>query len=135
MVSDMHDLKKQIFYDMLALAGRVFVVVRHSEGVEIGSRGFLPAEREKGLVLVFNSRMNFSWDDSGISAKLVFGSTTENCFIPHREIVSIFSPELSAQFSVSAADSEPEPDKTEKTLPEKPASDSKVVKVDFNKKK
>jgi hypothetical protein len=135
MISDINELKRKVFFEMLNLTGRAFVLVEHTHEVVIGKRGFLPAEKEKGLILVFNSRMNFEWDDSGISANLVFGSTPEKCFIPHDAVVSIFSPELSAQFSVSPKEKQTILEKPEKIFPEKEASGDKVVKVDFNKKR
>jgi hypothetical protein len=133
---DLNGLKKRVFFDMLDLAGRVFVLVRHSDNVVIGKRGFLPGERENGLVLVFNNKMKFRWDEPGISAQLVFGRTDEQCFIPHEDIVSIFSPELLAQFTVSPDErniAAPVPAQT--TEPEKKTARPKVVKVDFKKKK
>jgi hypothetical protein len=133
MISDITDLKKKVFFEMLNLTGRVFILVEDSQDVLIGKRGFLPAEKEKGLILVFNSRMNFEWDDSGISAHLVFGSTPEKCFIPHDSIVSVFSPELSAQFSVSPQGKHTTDTKSEKSLIEKEALGDNVVRIDFNK--
>lgn len=141
MVSSLDDLKKRIFYDMLDLAGRVFILAGYSGDVIIGNRGFLPEEKEKGIVLVFNKRMNFEWTNSGISANLVFGAETHQCFIPHESIVSVFSPELSAQFSVSpspatggkdAGEAKKKPEARKK--PER-STDEKVVRVDFNRKK
>jgi hypothetical protein len=140
MVLSLDDLKKRIFYDMLDLAGRVFILARYSGDVVIGNRGFLPEEKEKGIVLVFNRRMNFEWTNSGISAKLVFGAETHQCFIPHDSIMSVFSPELSAQFVVS-----PTPvtgGKGTGQTKKKPglrgksgrSTDEKVVRVDFNRK-
>lgn len=142
MVQDRNELKRKVFYDILNIVGRAFVLVRYSDDVVIGKRGFLPAEKEKGLVLVLNSRMNFEWDDSGISATLVFGNTPEKCFIPADAVVSVFSPELSAQFSIIPGEKEAPGEKAEKK-PEKVKSegkgkatgDKKVVKVDFSKKK
>jgi len=133
MISDITDLKKKVFFEMLNLTGRVFILVEDSQDVIIGKRGFLPTEKEKGLILVFNSRMNFEWDDSGISAHLVFGSTPEKCFIPHHSIVSVFSPELSAQFSLSSQGKHKTDTKSEKCLIEKEASVNNVVRIDFNK--
>ncbi len=143
MVSSLNELKKRIFFDMLDLVGRVFILVSYSPGVIIGKRGFLPEEKEKGIVLVFNRRMNFDWGVDGISAKLVFGAVTHQCFIPVKSIVSVFSPELSAHFSVSAASSPA--GEEEEALPEKLASEpadkqaksagDNVVRIDFNKKK
>jgi hypothetical protein len=142
MVSSLNELKKQVFYDMLSLAGRVFILARYSEDVTIGKRGFLPEEKEKGIVLVFNKRMDFEWTDSGISAELVFGSVTHQCFIPHDAIMSVFSPELSAQFAVAptSESGSKEAGDPKKILPgvrKKPdrSPDDNVVRVDFNKKK
>lgn len=137
--SEMNNLKKHIFYEMLNLAGRVFILVRHSDDVIIGRRGFLPEEKEKGLVLVFNSRMNFVWDDEGISVKLVFGAVTEQCFIPAGRIASVFSPELNAQF-VMAEEGEGkavavDPEKPKKPFKKKTPPIDNIISVDFKRKK
>ena len=135
MASNLEELKKQVFFDMLSIAGRVFVAVGYGDDVVVGKRGFLPQEKEKGLVLVFNQKMNFTWDDIGITATLVFGSTPEKCFIPHDKIMTIFSPEMNAQFSIFPKE------QTETDQPETPivarrsSSDEKVIKVNFSKKK
>ena len=133
MAQDLTDLKKHIFFELLDLAGRVFVLVGHSDNVRIGERGFLPEEKEKGLVLVFNRTMNFEWNAQGISATLGFGTKNEKCFIPSESIVSVFSPDLNAQFSVSPAARRPS---QTKQAAEKGSSPSieKVIKVDFGKK-
>ena len=133
MSHDLTSLKKHIFFELLGLARRVFILVKYSEDVLIGERGFLPEEKEKGIILVFNPAMNFSWDDQGISATLGFGAKTEKCFIPPDSILSIFSPELNAQFSSSPP--------MQETVQKKPArkadyalSKEKVIKVNFSKK-
>lgn len=143
MAKDLNDLKKQIFFEMLDLAGRVFIVVRYADTVIIGNRGFLAEEKERGLVLVFNRMMQFDWSENGIHATLGFGPKTEKCYIPPDEIIAIFSPELAAQFVTSSEHKEiPElPHKTsqEGKQPARPelkaVSGNKVVKVDFSKKK
>ncbi len=142
METKLSELKKRIFFDMLELVGRVFILARYSTDVVIGSRGFLPEEKEKGIVLVFNKRMDFDWGEEGISAKLVFGSATHQCFIPLESIISVFSPELSAQFSasqepLSSGKGEGGPKKRASKSGGKTvrSSGSKVVRVDFNKKK
>lgn len=142
MASNINELKKQVFYELLKLAGRVFLLVNYSEDVIIGSRGFLPEEKEKGLVLVFNDKMQFEWTGTGISARLVFGSKTETCILPSDSILSVFSPELSAHFSVSQLNQPPSQKRSERNQKaEKTKQDpthsrgKKVVKVDFGKKK
>jgi hypothetical protein len=133
---NLHELKKHIFFEMLGLAGRVFVLVRHSDNVVIGKRGFLPEEKEKGLVLVFNKKMNFQWDQSGISAKLVFGATSEHCFIPDDDILSVFSPELLAHFTVSPDERHSSETASSRTSePQRKSSGEKVVQLDFKRKK
>jgi hypothetical protein len=134
MTKDLNELRKQVFYEMLGLAGRVFVAVGYGDDVVIGKRGFLAQEIEKGIILVFNQKMNFTWDDEGITATLVFGTTPEKCYIPQSRIMTIFSPELNAQFSTF-----PQKETTSQDLQkedtEKPSADEKVIKVDFKKKK
>ncbi len=133
MPKDLADLKKHVFFELLDMAGRVFIHVSYSDDVLIGERGFLTEEKEKGLILVFNTGMKFEWNEQGISATLGFGTKTEKCFIPPESITSIFSPELNAQFSVAPA--------TKEAVKGKAAvqkagfqSKEKVIKVDFGKK-
>lgn len=140
MQKEINELKKKVFYEMLNLGGRVFILVRYSDNVMIGKRGFTEEEKKNGIILVFNQRMNFSWDDSGISATLVFGTTPERCFIPSDDIIFVFSPELRSQFIVSPES--PEEGKIEegsKSASEdkvsEPIKEEKVVKVDFSRKK
>ncbi|MBI5101184.1 MAG: hypothetical protein HZB33_05050 [Nitrospirae bacterium] len=139
MSNGLHELKKRNFFEMLDLAGRVFIVVRHADNVVIGNRGFLPEEKEKGIVLVFNRMMNFDWSDSGISATLGFGTKTEKCFIPIDNISAIFSPELSAQFIISEENKAKFQPKVIERSKGKPVhsgkSENKVVTVDFKKNK
>jgi len=133
----LEELKKQVFYDMLNMADRVFIAVRYGEDVVIGKRSFLPEEKEKGLVLVFNRKMNFTWDDAGISVTLVFGTSPEKCFIPQESIITIFSPELNAQFSALSNEGEDakKPREQMKVIDKKISRDKKVINVDFKKKK
>jgi len=117
------------------MAGRVFIHVRYSDDVLIGDRGFLAEEKEKGLVLVFNAGMKFQWNEQGISATLGFGPKTEKCFIPPESIISVFSPDLNAQFSVSPAAAAPEAGQRKQMLRNVHSlSKQKVIKVDFSKK-
>ncbi len=127
----LNELKRHIFYELLDLSGRVFVVVRNAENVIIGNRGFLPEEEEKGLILVFNKGMQFQWDDFGIDARLVFGTTPQHCIVPAEHIMGVYCPELNSQF-LCLTDIGPKPAVESTTGKEKP---SKVVKVDFRKKK
>ncbi len=137
MAENLEELKKQVFYDLLNIVGRVFIAVRYSDDVVIGRRGFLPEEKEKGLVLVFNQKMHFTWDDIGISTTLAFGTTPEKCFIPQESIMTIFSPELNAQFSALPKEGEDVKEKPIKKNPsdKKVPRDQKVISVDFKKKK
>lgn len=152
MDANLNSLKKHIFFEFLNIAGRAFVLVRHSNNVILGNRGFTAEEKENGIILVFNSRMNFLWDDYGITATLVFGTSPQKCFIPVDEIIAVYSPELNAQFVTSpqpSAISGPQPigsqkegEKSVKKLEpkkgQKTQKDEKqghVIKVDFTKKR
>jgi hypothetical protein len=130
------DLKKHVFFELLDMAGRVFIHVRYSDDVLIGERGFLTEEREKGLILVFNARMNFDWNEHGISATLGFGTKNEKCFVPSDNVTSVFSPDLNAQFSVSpSAEEAGQKKQIEKAVKKVHSiSKEKVIKVDFRKK-
>lgn len=139
-MSVLNELKKTVFFDLLNAMGRVFIIVRYSEDVQVGTRGFLPAERENGLVLVFNTKMSFTWHDDGvIEAKLIFGTKSEDCLIPVDHIIAVYLPELQTQFITTyaaAAAVTPAPEAAPAVQPE--ASDvieSKILKVDFTKKK
>lgn len=140
--SRLNHLKRHVFFEILETVGRVFMVVRHSEQVRIGNRGFLPEEKEHGLVLVINQRMNLSWTDGIIRCRLVFGQTPEDCIIPEGFVIGINSPEAQTQFLCLAETPIPEPAETEagrgKEAPLKRKRKSKtgnVVTVDFRKKK
>jgi hypothetical protein len=131
---NLDELRKQVFFDMLNLAGRVFVAVGYGDDVVIGKRGFLPQEKEKGIILVFNQKMKFAWDDEGITATLVFGTTPQKCYIPQGRIMTIYSPELNAQFT-TFPQNETSAQHAIKEESEKLSADDKVIKVDFGKKK
>ena len=94
---------QNLFYDLLNDYGRAFVVVKHSDRTIIGNRGFTDEEKDKGLILVFNSRnhKNLQWtEDGSIVAALGFGTNNriENCFIHHEDIVAVFSPDAEVKF-------------------------------------
>lgn len=99
LINRLNELKKYTFFEILELAGRVFIIVDYDENVVIGERGFLPEEKERGLVLVFNSKMKFNWDEQAITATLVFGSKPEKCYIPVNAIAGVFSPDLRIQLT------------------------------------
>ena len=144
----LNELKKHTFYELLNLAGRAYILVKYSKNVKVGSRGFLPEEKERGLVLVLNSKMNFIWDDYRITTKLAFENSIQKCFIPTDDIIAVYSLELNSQLvigpqPVSEANV---PEKQEEELKDRGKAEeasskeengkkSKVVKVDFQKKR
>lgn len=140
-IQGINALKRHIFYELMNLVGRVFIIVRYHEDVKIGRRGFLPEEKEKGIVLVFNHNMNFQWHEWGIEAKLIFGGLVEHCLIPVEHIIAIYSPEIKTQFfsipegigdekgeTLETEDHEVEPEEEEEVQ-------EKVIKLDFKRKK
>lgn len=149
MDAGLNNLKKHIFFEFLNLVGRAFILVRYSDDVILGNRVFTAEEKENGIILVFNPKMNFMWDDYGITATLVFGTSPQKCFVPAADITAVYSPELNAQFVISpqpAAVSGPRPalvsrkedKKTEPKVEQKALKNKKqtghVIKVDFTKK-
>lgn len=144
-------LKQHVFYEIMSMTGRVYVIVRYSQRVYLGNRGFTKEEQEKGIVLAFNPKMNFQWVDGAIDAKLVFGTTVERCYIPSEDIVVVFSPDVNIRFiadvpteSLSASGSDvkedikrPQPSKPDKSakVSQKEVEKGKVIEVDFSKKK
>lgn len=129
MTGKLNELKKTVFYEMLEAAGRVFVVSRYSENVVIGRRGFTADEKINGIVLVFNKNMNFTWDESGISSTLVFGTSPQKCYIPADDIAAVYSPEMNCQF-ISGEQTRPKSPEEKEEVETGP----NVVKVDFSKK-
>lgn len=119
MMASLNELKRKMFFDLLELAGRVFVIVKYSEDVIIGTRGFLKDEEQNGLILVFNERMHFIWSDETIEAHLVFGTQSQHCFIPVDSVVAVYSPELQVQFIVTYQQ-QIQPD--QQSVPSSPAS-------------
>ncbi|QWR76814.1 hypothetical protein [Candidatus Magnetomonas plexicatena] len=96
---DVDGLKSRVFYDILNIVGRVFVIVKYAPDVIIGGRGFLETEKHNGLVLVFNQRMDFTWGPDGlIEAVLQFDGKSEACQIPSEHVLAIYSPEVQVQF-------------------------------------
>lgn len=105
---DLNSLKRHIFFEFINIAKRAFILVRYSEDVVLGRRGFTEDEKENGIMLVFNDRMNFQWDDYGLTATLVFGTSPQKCFIPADDIIAVSSPELNAQFVTSPSTPQPQ---------------------------
>ncbi len=138
LIKRLNDLKKHTFFEILDLVDRVFIIVDYNENVIIGKRGFLPEEKERGLVLVFNSQMKFQWDDEALLATLVFGGAREKCYIPINSIAAVFSPELRVQLTVPVLkliNSEEPSDSLKKDISEEDKI-SKIINLsDFRKKK
>ncbi len=125
------ELKRDVFFRFIELVGRVYIHVRYSDSVILGRRGFVGEERNKGLVLVLNSKMNLTWDDDGIRTTLLFGSAPEKCFIPADDVIAVYSPELGAQFMVYSPTETEKPGKDDK----RHEIVDKIIKVDFSKGK
>jgi hypothetical protein len=144
MMSELADIKRDLFYRLLDDAGRVFVHVRPSMELEIGRRGLVGDELNNGITLVFNSHMKFDWGDYGIEAALVFGSTPEKCFIPTEAIDAIYSPELKVQLLMEQEDDASKSrdrkgaeskEKTSGPSGKGGKAEGKVIEVDFHKRK
>lgn len=92
---------QKLFYDLWNDFGSVYLMVAHSDRTRIGRRGFTDAERQQGLVLVFNNETNdrLEWDSEGnVSCVLAFGARKEDVFIHHDDLAGVFSPEAGVQY-------------------------------------
>ena len=135
---------QDLFYDILNDFGRVYIIVKHSENSYVGKRGFTDAEKERGLVLVFNDRnyKSLVWDNNGsIQASLGFGADnkSEECFLHFDDLVTVFSPDCSVRFDRWDMLNSKK-DETSSVNESKPSaktdSDVKVISIkDFKKKK
>lgn len=136
MKARLNKLKRDTFFELLDLAGRVFIVVGYSDEVRIGSRGFLEGEKETGLVLVLNQRMKFKWENGVLECSLVFGTEPQECVIPEEHILAVHSPEMNTQLivaPVSPAAGSKTGEGGGKTVPHQ--GEGNVVEVDFKKKR
>jgi hypothetical protein len=131
LINRLNELKKYTFFEILELAGRVFIIVDYDENVVIGERGFLPEEKERGLVLVFNSKMKFNWDEQAITATLVFGSKPEKCYIPVNAITGVFSPDLRIQLTAPVLKAENKSDNKK----QKEGENGKIIDITKLRKK
>jgi hypothetical protein len=129
-------LKKHCFFEFLNLVGKVYILVKYSENVILGNRKFSEEEKNNGIVLVFNTRMNFFWDDYGINATLLFNTTAQKCFIPIDDIVAVYSPELNAQLITAPhKSSDKKSIDRNKKFPKTSTEKGNVIEVDFSKKR
>ncbi len=106
MTPALNSLKRSVFYELLDLVGRVFIVVRYSPEVDLGSRAFSDEEKQSGLTLVFTSRMRVQWEEHGITTTLTFGARAQKCFIPSNDVAAVYSPEMQVQLTAAAQDTE-----------------------------
>ncbi len=109
-------MKKQVaylqrmFYDIWNDFGSVYLVVNYSGRTRIGDRGFTEEEKVRGLVLVFNDKTNdmLDWDGEGnLSCVLAFGTSNEDVYIHHDDLLGVFSREAGMQFLRSDVGGEP----------------------------
>ena len=151
MVQYNRKLKKQ-FLDIMFRESEAFFIhcAPHPE-LNIGRRGLLDKEKTEGIVLVFGeySSRNLSWDDNFLYCELQFQKRWEFISIPYECILKIFDKE--AQFLIQCAVYESKKNggelksaepKEEKEIVDKEKRtvlaeevDSKIIEVDFSKKK
>lgn len=128
----LNDLKKNVFFELLNIAGRVYMVVRYSPNVDLGRKVFTEDEKTNGLTLVFTTRMNIQWDSVGLATMLTFGSQAYRCFIPAEDILAIYSPDLQVQLTCPGGDFPATESKSEhpgQSAPRKKAG--QVIEIDF----
>ena len=151
MVQYNRKLKKQFLDIMFRESEAFFIHCAPHPGLNIGRRGLLDKEKTEGIVLVFGeySSRNLSWDDNFLYCELQFQKRWEFISIPYECILKIFDKE--AQFLIQCVVYESKEDgeriksastKAEKEMTEKEKrtavteeTDSKIIEVDFSKKK
>lgn len=144
-------LKKQFLDIMFRESEAFFIHCAPHPGLKIGRRGLLDKEKTEGIVLVFGeySSRNLSWDDNFLYCELQFQKQWEFISIPYESILKIFDKE--AQFLIQCAvyeskessegvkstgtKSEKEAADKEKRATATEETDSKIIEVDFSKKK
>lgn len=138
-MANLNELKRLVFYDFLNLTGRAYIMVKYSHNVILGKRGFTEEEKANGIILVFNSKMDITWNNDGINTTLIFNNSPMKCYIPADDIVLIYSPELDAQFATHLSNvinnpykEMPREEKRKDTTEE---GQTKIIKVDFIKKR
>ena len=128
---------RRLFYDIWNDFGSVFLLVKHSDRTRIGRRGFTEEEKKQGLLLIFNNKTNtrMDWDEEGnLACVLAFGSSKEEVFIHHDDLLGVFSREAGVQFLRSDSSESPETSPPEKDA-EKTEHQQVVSLNDFRKRK
>lgn len=138
-MTDLNDLKKNVFFELLNLSGRVYIVVRYSPDVDLGKKVFTEDEKLNGLTLVFTTRMPVQWNAAGIATTLSFGAQAYRCFIPSQDILAIYSPDLHVQLTCAPEDTATVTEKPSRgqTAPKQSPmrkKQGKVIEVDFAKR-
>lgn len=124
------DLRKSVFYNILDMAGKVYIVVKYSE------ESILPWTKkhikEGSMSLVFNQSnyKNLVWTNSRVNVVLGFSDTTMQCTFPSKDIIAIFSPQLNIHFSCDEIYSESLPN-----IEYPKDSDQKVISLEEYRKR
>lgn len=138
-VKRLREFKSRLFDTYWEKFGFFYIHVIPHPSLEIGTRGLVGKESEMGVVLAFGASAvrDISSQPDYLYAELQFGFKWEKLIIPWDAVYRIFD---KTQYAVTQLrvilDSplfvEPEEEKKET---KKPDIDSKVIEVDFTKKK
>ena len=122
--------KKKVLEVVFDYSEKFYIHLQPHQNLQIGKRGLVGEEAEKGLILVFGpySYKDFQWDDENIYVSMRFSGVWENLVIPFDSIVSIFDDPISPQFVFSFINSRV--DETEESEHATKVNDRKVIKKD-----
>jgi hypothetical protein len=137
--------KKAVLDVLFSLSDTFYVHCMPNPLLQIGSRGLLDREQREGIVLVFGpySTRNLNWDESGIQCEMQF-NRWEQVRIPFECIdrmydkggqVNMMWATLVSSESHREEIAPPPAEGTTEPPPPKKKDRSRVIEVDFTKKK
>lgn len=139
--------KKAVLDVMFSLSDTFYIHCMPNPLLQIGTRGLMDREQREGIVLVFGpySTRNLNWDESGIQCEMQF-NRWEHVRIPFECIdrmydkggqVNMMWATLVSSESHRETEKLPAPaaEGTEETPPPKKKDRSRVIEVDFTRKK
>lgn len=152
-------LKKEILNVLFRECDTFYIHCLPNPGLEIGSRGLVDKEVTEGIILVFGpySTRTLTWDEEFIHCDMQFNTRWESVHIPYESIYRMFDREgqvlmqwstfvseedgqipsfnREASFMGTALGPQEDSTNTEVETEESEGGSSRVIEVDFTKKK
>lgn len=138
--------KKAVLDVMFSLSDTFYVHCMPNPLLQIGTRGLMDREQREGIVLVFGpySTRNLNWDETGIHCEMQF-NRWEHVRIPFEcidrmydkggQVNMMWATLVSSESHREAGETVEAPPATEEEKPQRKKEKSRVIEVDFTKKK